>query len=97
MDSIILGPSPIKGKKFRVNVNGKNIDFGASGYSDFTRSKDKGKRAAYIARHQVREDWANIMTPGYWSRWLLWNRETLAESMAWLSDRIGVTIRWGIS
>ena len=34
-----------------------------------------------IARHAPREDWDNPMTAGALSRWVLWNKETLHDSI----------------
>jgi len=37
--------------------NKKTIHFGASGYSDFTKHKDKKRKDAYDARHKKLENW----------------------------------------
>jgi hypothetical protein len=62
----------------------KIIHIGAKGYSDFIESGgDEDKKRSYITRHKVNEDWtmSGIQTAGFWSRWLLWNKETLKESI----------------
>eukprot|EP00962_Isochrysis_galbana_P017771 scaffold5118_cov118-Isochrysis_galbana.AAC.7 len=38
--------------------------------------KDPKRRAAYIARHRVNENWNDPHTAGFWSRWLLWGDHT---------------------
>ena len=60
-----------------------NIAFGAKGYSDFTKHKDETRKSSYIARHKVREDWTKdgVLAPGFWSRWVLWNKPTIEESV----------------
>ena len=60
----------------------KRVYFGASGMSDFTKNKDPERKQRYIARHQATEDWSNPETPGFWSRWVLWNYPNKADSIA---------------
>lgn len=64
--------------------NGKQkiVRFGASGMSDYTIHKDDERKQRYIARHQKRENWDSPMTRGALSRWILWNKPTLRESIA---------------
>ena len=85
------------GKKFMVTVDGKTIHFGAEGYSDFTKHKDKERKERYIARHRSRENWtkSGIKTAGFWSKHLLWNRPTLEGSLRNTSRTFNLTIRRG--
>jgi hypothetical protein len=47
-----LTKSPIKAKKYRVTfADGYHVDFGASGYSDFTRHKNPFRMREYVRRH----------------------------------------------
>jgi len=49
---IILSKSPKGGKKFRVLLpNGKTVDFGAKGYSDYTIHKNPQRMRLYVQRH----------------------------------------------
>jgi Family of unknown function (DUF5754) len=82
--------SPKKNKKFRAYFsNGHTTDFGAAGYGDFIiyskilpRKDALKKRNAYIQRHAAsRENWDNPETPGALSRWLLWEKPTMEESL----------------
>lgn len=67
----------------------KNVKFGAFGMGDFTiYSKILNKEDAnqhkisYLRRHQgMGEDWENPITRGALSRWLLWHKPTLEESI----------------
>jgi hypothetical protein len=60
----------------------KVVPFGAAGMSDFTKHKDKTRRARYLKRHAgMGEDWRKPDTPGALSRWILWNKETFRESV----------------
>ena len=47
-----LKKSPKAGKKFRViTAEGKKIDFGAKGYSDYTLHKNSFRMRLYVGRH----------------------------------------------
>ncbi len=60
----------------------KTTHFGARGMSDYTIHKDKARRERYLNRHETSEDWENPTTAGSLSRWILWNKPTLASSIA---------------
>ena len=78
------------GKKYMAAIEGgPTIHFGAKGFQDFTLTGDEDRKAAYIARHRVREDWTleGVKSAGFWSRWLLWNKPSLAESIADVNRR----------
>jgi len=92
MKLISVGASPRKGKKYMATLkedSGKihKVHFGATGYQDFTTSKSEIKKAAYLARHKVTEDWTNPLTAGFWSRWLLWNKSTITASITDIRHR----------
>ena len=77
--------SPLKSKKFRMEFYEKNkkikhTDFGAEGYSDFTKHKDNDRKKRYLKRHKKRENWNSPTTAGALSRWILWNKPTLSAS-----------------
>lgn len=89
MRLLSLKKSQKPGKKFDVVLaddSGKQytIRFGAAGYEDYTTHKDVTRRERYLLRHKAREDWtrSGILTPGFWSRWILWNLPTLEASLA---------------
>ena len=51
----------------------KVVSFGAAGMSDYTKHKDKTRRARYLKRHAgMGESWNKPDTPGALSRWILW-------------------------
>jgi hypothetical protein len=68
-------------KLVAVFDDGKEISFGAFGYQDFTITGDKQKKKNYLARHRKREDWTNPQTAGALSRWILWNKPNLHDSI----------------
>jgi hypothetical protein len=44
--------SPNRKKKFRVILgDGRTVDFGASGYSDYTKHKTPSRMRSYVLRH----------------------------------------------
>ena len=60
----------------------KTTHFGASGYTDYTLSKDEKKKQAYLDRHRTNENWNDYMSAGSLSRYILWNKKTLSASIA---------------
>ena len=63
--------------------DGKTTKFGAVGYTDFTLgSHDKVKRDAYRSRHSKDLMTHDPRRPGYLSMYILWNKETIADSLA---------------
>ena len=68
----------------------KTVNFGASGYSDYTKHHDKARRARYISRHSSNEAWNDPTTAGFWSRWLLWDKQTIEEAKKNITKRFNV-------
>ena len=90
-----LIPKPDDTHKYRVvleDENGKerSVKFGAQGMSDFTKHHDEARKMLYLNRHRAREDWSDPLTPGFWSRWLLWNKKTVQHSLSDLRKRFGL-------
>ena len=75
--------SPLKNKKLRAYFNDNtHIDFGASGYTDYLQNnQDSNRKKLYINRHKARENWNNPKSAGALSRFILWNKKTLNESI----------------
>ena len=47
-----LTPSPDRRKKYRVTfVDGDYVDFGANGYSNYTKHGDASRMRSYVRRH----------------------------------------------
>jgi hypothetical protein len=69
----------------------KKVNFGSRGSSTYLDNKDEAKRKAYIARHQVREDFNNPLTPAALSVHLLWGPTTsLRENIALFKKRFNL-------
>jgi hypothetical protein len=86
MKLISIKPSTTANKKmtaiFLSDAGTRIVHFGQKGAQDFTTSGDEAKKAAYLKRHQPREDWNNPITAGALSRWVLWNKPTIKASIA---------------
>jgi len=86
MRLIKVEPSSRTDKKYQAifledDGKHKKVHFGARGYDDFTLTNDIEQRERYLKRHSDREKWNNPITPGALSRWILWNKPTLTESI----------------
>lgn len=68
----------------------KKISFGAAGSKTFLETRDEARKAAYLARHRVREDWTKPDNAGSLSRWISWNLPTLTASVADFRRRFNV-------
>ncbi len=67
-------------KKFYVITNtGKRVYFSDSRYEDFTTHKDEARKQRYITRHK-KEDWNDINSAAFWSRFYLWEKPTKKEA-----------------
>ena len=91
---IVIKKSTRSDKKFQATVGNRTVHFGARGYSDFTQGASKQQREAYLARHQKRENWgrSGIHTAGFYARWVLWNRPSVAASISDLNSKFpGIT------
>jgi len=74
-----------------VNDKQKTVQFGSRGSSTYLDNKDEAKRKAYIARHSVREDFNNPLTPGSLSKHLLWGATTsLRENISLFKKRFNL-------
>ena len=88
MKTYTLYESASSSKKYDVFVVSskgriKKVSFGAAGYSDYTKHKDPERKQRYITRHKSRENWSKsgFETAGFWSRWILWNKPTIRDSL----------------
>ena len=80
--NIVIEKSNLPNKKFKAVIdNKKTIQFGQAGASDMTQHKNENRKERYIDRHKKNENWNDPKTAGFWSRWLLWNKPTLTESI----------------
>jgi len=97
-----LEKSDKKEKKFKVtilknDVHLKSVYFGAAGYSDYTKHKDKERMERYNIRHKTRENWtkSGILTAGFWSKWILWSKPSLKDAKSYTEKKFNITIKSG--
>lgn len=92
------GMSSKKFKKYAVEIldpsGSKKVYFGHNQYEDYTLHKDPSRWENYIRRHKKRENWdlSGIDTPGFWSRWLLWNKPSFVDSIKDIEQQFKVKI-----
>ena len=81
----ITNKSARPGKKWMAQAEGhRTVHFGQHGADDFTIHQDEVLHQAYIARHGSKENWGRtgVMTPGWLSRHLLWEKRSLRAAAA---------------
>jgi len=98
--TIVMKRSNKSDKKYMVIITDnkgkkKTVHFGAKGYSDYTKHKDAERKGRYITRHKAKENWSKsgINTPGFWSRWILWNKSGLKTSIKDTERRFKIKIK----
>jgi len=97
--------SPNRKKKFRaVLEDGRTVDFGASGYSDYTkhipkrtiaeREPKKIQEMMLDVTSSDKENWklSGIDGAGFWSRWYLWGHPTFEGAKKIITRKFGVVI-----
>lgn len=92
---IYLYPSEKSNKKWTAQIDNKKVHFGASGYEDYTIHKDEERKNRYVKRHKGKENWgkSGLKTPGFWSRWLLWNKPSFRGSIKDMENRFNIKIK----
>jgi hypothetical protein len=79
--NIIIKPSSNRLKKFDAIIDDKKkISFGQKGASDFTINKDIERKNRYLDRHK-KDNYNNPLYPSFYSTNLLWNKQSLNESI----------------
>ena len=69
----------------------KTTHFGAAGMSDYTIHNDDIRKKRYLDRHRKRENWNDYMSAGSLSRWILWNKKSLKDSLADYRNKFNLT------
>lgn len=89
--------NPGKAKRLKATLyysNGKTkvVSFGMrDSKGTFYDIGDRQKRLNYIRRHkEMGEDWGDITTPGYWSRWFLWEEFGEQATKDFMKRKTGV-------
>jgi hypothetical protein len=66
---------------FSYHGKNKKVNFGDRRYDNYTIHKNDERKRLYLLRHSKNEDWNNPMSAGSLSRFMLWNKKTLNESI----------------
>lgn len=86
-----IKPSTRPDKKLMAEFDdGTTTHFGQKGAGDFTKTGDEEKKANYIARHRVNENWNDPKSAGALSRFILWNKPTIAGSVRDFKQRFNL-------
>jgi hypothetical protein len=70
------------------------IKFGHKDYSDMTLHGDVNRRRLYDLRHKSNENWGDLTTRGAWSKWILWNQPSIAQSIRNMENRFNINIHY---
>ncbi len=77
-----IAKSNRKDKKYCITTpEGKKINFGQRGASDYTIHKDELRKKRYIQRHMKNENWNDLTKAGTWSRYILWEKPTIPQAI----------------
>ena len=87
MTTVIITPSTRKEKRLMAKFPDGVVHFGSRGSSTFIDHKDDKIKAAWIARHRVREDHSDLKTAGALARHVLWSETTLEKAIKKLNAR----------
>ena len=70
----------------------KTVNFGMKGSKGtFADGSSEEKKQAYIARHKkLNEDWSDIFSAGFMSRWVLWSEKSNEKIKKVLQDKTGI-------
>lgn len=72
------------------NGKKKTIHFGSSEHSNYTIHKDKERKKRYINRHKKRENWNDPLSAGSLSRYILWEKPNLNDSIKFFKSKFGI-------
>ena len=87
---VIIKPSTRKDKKLMaIFENGRKVHFGQKGYEDYTIHRDDERKERYLKRHSKISSFDTPYSAGSLSRWILWNKTNLEDSIRDYKKRFG--------
>ena len=86
-ERVVISKSERPEKRFMAKFEKKTVHFGQKGGKAFVDHRDEKKKAAWEARHRVREDWGDYDTAGALSKHVLWNKTSVSASVKDLNAR----------
>ena len=66
---------------FEVDGRSRNVHFGSATSQTYVEGADDLKKANYLKRHAVRENWDNPITPGSLSKHILWSEPDINDAI----------------
>ena len=90
MKLLAIKPSSKPDKKFMAIFDNKTTHFGAAGMDDYTKTRDKEQRERYRSRHRKDLDTGDPTKAGFLSWYILWNKETIGESITDYKHKFGL-------
>ena len=87
MTTVLLRFSTRADKRLTAEFPNRTVHFGSKGGSTYLDHGDDQVRAAWLARHEPREDWKDYESAGALARWLLWEKKSLREAIEELNMR----------
>ena len=94
MKKYIFKKSNRKGKRFVLIMTDSDNKhhFGSSDGKTYIDDRTAKEKEAWKRRHSVDKNYNNKHSGIYWSKNLLWNKETLKESITDMEDKLNVKI-----
>ena len=87
MTTVLVRTSSRAEKRLMAEFPNRTVHFGSKSGSIYIDHGDDDVKAAWLARHEPRENWKDYDSTGALARWLLWERPTLREAMQELNMR----------
>lgn len=75
---------------FEVDGYSRNVHFGSATSQTYVEGANDLKKANYLKRHSVREDWNNPLTPGSLSRWILWSEPDINDAIKAYKEKFNI-------
>jgi hypothetical protein len=66
---------------FEVNKWARQVHFGSATSQTYVEGADDLKKANYLKRHAVRENWNDPTSAGSLSRWILWEHRDINDAI----------------
>ena len=93
---VCIFPSSVPSKRWMVVFYDRHerpkrrVHFGCRTKADYTTGATTVDRERYIRRHKRRGRWgkSGVHTPGFWSRWLLWESKKMSTAVRNLDRRL---------
>lgn len=75
---------------FEVDGYSRNVHFGSATSQTYVEGANDLKKANYLKRHAIREDWNNPLTPGSLSRWILCSEPDINDAIKAYKDKFNL-------